>query len=208
MKQTIIENKIVDIFSFLPFGGIKQICKEDFFTSEYLIMGHFTSSFLLTHILKEGLQPPSVTTIFSNAEQSKPGDEKNIYLIGHIDDIYSQNAVKKYGGTEILILVQIKRENIELDDFLNHHSSRGIMTNSQEEIYEVFSQTISPECCTKTGISPDQIIEVLDVNKIRKHTRNIVPIKNRVQMNMNDLARHGINIEELRYTYYLLSNTT
>ena len=157
------EDVLLDVFSFTPFNPAwNRIKKEEFFNADKIILGHFTTSKFLTNILKNGLQPASVTSNYSNDDMLHPGDENYIYLTANYDRGFSKNAVEKYGGEEILLVVSVERKYLELDDLMQKYSSKNISLNDQDILYDALTTSLYPQCRTKYPISPDSIISILN----------------------------------------------
>lgn len=156
----------LDLFSFYFAKPCKNISYDEYINAEYIILGHLTTSIFLDSILKNGIKAPEYTGNFSNKDMFIDIDKYYIYLAGHFDRVFSENAVKKFGGKEILILIKVKRNTLELDDLNGMYSKQGISLTSNEEIHNVLTQNLFSQCRTKESILPEQIIEVFDVNKI------------------------------------------
>ena len=161
-----------------------QYEKDIFEASEELILGHFTSSIFLESILNEGLLPPSKTNKYSNFHDAQPGDENYIYLITHYDSFFAQKAVEKYGGEEIVIMVRVKKETLELDNFNNVYTHwRGVQNfnpRDSNQLYRTLAgdDTFS-QCKTSISINPEQILEIYKVNELYNHSfikRNYNPL--------------------------------
>lgn len=158
----------LDLFSFKSFKPFSHISYEEFKQAKTFILGHFTSSKFLSKILEDGLIPPSITGNFSNDDMIAKGDEDYIYLAAHYDNVFSRNAIEKYGGNEILILLEVDKSTLELDDLHQKYSRDNINLADQIKLHEVLTQDIFAQCRTKKHIKPSQIIKVLEVptNKI------------------------------------------
>lgn len=98
-------------------------------------------------------------------------------------------------------MVKVKKETLELDNLMNFYSNKGIELNCQKTMYEalVHAKNMMCQCRTKIEILPEQIIEVLDVDKVvaiklplNGSYRNIQPLT------LSEL-KNNVNIELLRY---------
>lgn len=183
--------KELELFSFFYGYPCKNVTKEQYEKSKYIILGHFTTSIFLDSILSNGLKAPINTNCFANKDMFVNGDEYYIYLTSHFDPIFAENAIKKFNGEKILILVKVEKETLELDNLMNFYTNKGIKLNCQETIYEtlVKAQHVMCQCRTKIEILPEQIIEVLDVNEV-----NI----NRILSNESYLNRKSLTLSELK----------
>lgn len=94
---------------------------------------------------------------------SAPGDEHYIYLAAHYDNVFSKNAVEKYGGEQVLILIEIDKDALELDDLNQKYTKKNISLKDQEELHKALTQNIFAQCRTKTEIKPSQIVKVLQL---------------------------------------------
>ena len=159
-------NKILQLFSFYFTKPSKNITYEEFYNSEYIILGHFTTSIFLESILIYGINPSIDTRNHLNKDIILDSQNQYIYLLGHFDKAVSENAVKKFGGTEILILIKVKKNTLELDDVNCIYSKRGINITSEELIYTALTQSLFSQCRTKQNILPEQIIEIIDVSRL------------------------------------------
>ncbi len=112
---------MLDIFSFS--SQTAKVSLEEYRSSEYISLGHFTSSILLNDIQKNGFLPPIITNKYSNEDMLSDGDEDFIYFTSLFDNTYSKNAVRKFGGEEVLIIVKLNKFILELDN-LNQKFSR------------------------------------------------------------------------------------
>ena len=124
--------------------------------------------------MENGLLPPIETKRYSNFHNAQPGDENYIYLITHYDPFFAQEAVKKYGGEEILIIVTAKKENLELDNFHNVYTNpelRNIQNlKDQNELYKTLAGNDGyAQCRSLVGIEPNQILEVFKLNELYTH---------------------------------------
>lgn len=156
------EDILLDVFSLTPFNlAWNRIKKEEFFNADKIILGHFTTSKFLPNILEHGLQPPSITKNYSNDDMLHPGDENYIYLAANYDRAFSKNAVKKYGGEEILLIVSVERKYLELDDLMQKYSSKNISLNDPCILFDALTTDLYPQCRTQKPISPDRIISIL-----------------------------------------------
>lgn len=90
-----------------------------------------------------------------------PGDENYIYLAANYDRVFSKNAVEKYGGEEILLMVSVERKYLELDDLMQKYSSKNISLNDQDILFDALTTDLYPQCRTKYPIGPDSIISIL-----------------------------------------------
>jgi len=160
------EKDTISIFSFVPFCPSIHISFDDYLASNYVILGHFTTSVFLEKILDFGLLPANKTNMFSNIDMFINGDDEFVYLAGHFDHVFSQNAIKKFGGEEILLIVKIERSELELDDLLKHHSKQNRDIQDHKQIYKILTQDIFSQCRTKSTIPPENILHVLSVDKI------------------------------------------
>lgn len=159
-------NNTLQLFSFYFDKPCKYISFKEYNSAKHVILGHFTTSVFLNSILENGIQLSQYTGNSSYKEIFKEDDENYIYLAGHFDRDFSKNAVKKFGGNEILILVKVKRDTLELDDVNNIYSKKGIKLNSNKDIYNALTQSLFSQCRTKQIILPEQIIGILDIEKI------------------------------------------
>lgn len=160
----------IDIFSFMPFCPCSHISYDDYIASKYIILGHFTSSIFIENILKNGLLPAKETNKFSNNDMFSDGDDDFVYLAGHFDHVFSENAIKKFGGEEILLIVKIERNKLELDDLQKQYSRQNKDIQDQKQIYTVLTQEIYSQCRTKSIIPPENILHIFNVNKILNNT--------------------------------------
>lgn len=161
-------NEALDLFSFSFLKPNNNISYEKFIESEYIILGHFTTSTFLKDILENGLKASKHTGYISNKVDAKDIDRDYIYLSGHFDKIFSEYAIEKYSGKKILILVKVKKDTLELDDFNNIYSNNDIDLKSSNGVYLALTQNIFSQCRSKETINPSQIIEVFDVEKVLK----------------------------------------
>lgn len=116
-------------------------------------------------------------------------DRYYIYLSGHFDRVFSENAVKRFGGEEILILVKIKRDILELDDVNHVYSKKGISLTSNKDIYNALTQSLFSQCRTKHKIPSEQILEILNIEKI---------IRNKSFLEESYLNMKSLTLEELK----------
>ena len=193
-------NKELELFSFYYGYPCSNITWEEYENSEYIILGHFTTSVFLDSILLDGLDAPINTNKFSNKDMFMDGDEYYIYLTGHFDSLFAENAVKKFGGKKILLLVKVRKKTLELDDLRNIYTNQGIDLTCQRTIYEVLHKNIMCQCRTKVKILSEQIIEILDVDKIfsERLTINEKSYLNRRYLTFSELKKN-VNIELLRF---------
>jgi len=163
--------KVIDLFSYKnkEFEPFKEISLEVFKNSDSIILGHFTSSKFLEGICQHGICPPTKTKMFSNKDNLfSDGDEKYIYLSSHFDSFFSENAVKKHGGDEILILVKISPLDLELDNIRNRHIDQGLQLNNLEKIFEELQNPWAAQARTKTTIFPKNILKVIDLKTMNE----------------------------------------
>lgn len=162
------QEKVIDLFSFVPFATFShKISYDEYNNADYIILGHMTSSFFLEEILIKGLLPPVLTNNYSNKTMFENGDENYIYLTAHLDRCFSQNAVEKYPGEEILLLVKIEIQSLELDDLKKYYSKQNIDLRNPEVLHHVLTTpTFDCNCRTKKHITPDSIIEVFKIKDL------------------------------------------
>lgn len=153
----------LDLFSFDSFSPFFHIEYKEFDKAGTLVLGHFTTSIFLDKILENGLQPPAKTGKYSNDDMIVPGDEHYIYLAAHYDNVFSKNAVERYGGDQILILIEIDKSALELDDLNQKYSKENVNLKDQEELHKALTQNIFAQCRTKTEIRPSQIVKALQL---------------------------------------------
>lgn len=153
------------LFSFYFAKPCTNISFKEYSESEYVILGHFTTTVFLDSILKNGIQSPKYTGNFSNKEIFSESDKSYIYLSGHFDRVFSQYTVKKFGGKEVLLLVKVKKDTLELDDINNIYSKKGLDLNCPNEVYNVLTKSLFSQCRTKQSICANQIVEVLIFDK-------------------------------------------
>ncbi len=161
-------NNTLQLFSFYFNKPCKHISFKEYNSAKYVILGHFTTSVFLNLILKNGIQSSQYTRDTSNKKVFKE-DESYIYLVGHYDRVFSKKSVEKFGGNEILILVKVKKDTLELNDVNFVYSKKGIKLTSNKDIYNALTQSLFSQCRTKENILPEQIIGVLDVEKIEQN---------------------------------------
>lgn len=193
--------KDLEVFSFFAGRPCNNISKEEYDKAEYLILGHFTTSKFLDSILTNGIKAPVETNNYSNRDMFIEGDKYYIYLTSHFDSVFARNAVAKFCGHEILILVKVKKDTLECDNLENYYTNKGISLNCQNEIYKALVQGkgLSYQCRTKVKIPPEQIIEVLDVEEVSKN--RLLPNESyseRAPLPLSKL-REKVNIKLLRY---------
>lgn len=193
--------KELELFSFYYGYPCNNVTKEEYEMSEYIILGHFTTSSFLDSILSNGLKAPINTNYFSNKDMFTKGDEYYVYLTGHFDSVFAENAVKKFGGKKILILVKVNKNNLELDDLMSIYTNKGISLTCQKTLYEtlVISPNMMCQCRTRIEILPEQIIEIFDVDKIIKN--KLLPNEdffNRKFLTLSKLKKN-IDIDLLKY---------
>ena len=166
--------KTLNLFSFKPydFSQFNGISINDFKQCEFVILGHFTSSAFIDSIVENGLLPPVETGFFSNDDMLQPGDENYIYFTSHFDPLYGENAVKKYGGQPILVLVKLSPSILELDDLFNRHTSAGIRLTDLSKIYEELKNPGAAQARTRKNIPACDIIDIIDVNTKEKFPTN------------------------------------
>lgn len=182
-------DNILSLFSFNFAKPCKNVTYDKYNHAKYIILGHFTTSSFLGSILKDGLKAPKCTGNISNKEIIEENYNNYIYLTGHFDRVFSQNAVKKFGGNEILILLKIKKDTLELDDVNRVYSKKGISLTSVKDIYNALTQTLFSQCRTTQNILPNQIIEILDIEKI---------IENKFLFQESYSNRKSLTFEELK----------
>ena len=164
----------LNLFSFEPydFSQFNDISINDFKQCEYVILGHFTSSAFIDSIMENGLLPSAETKISSNDDLLQPGDENYIYFTSYFDPLYGENAVKKYGGQPILVLVRLSPSILELGDLFNRHTSSGIKLTDLSKIFEELKNPGAAQARTRKNIPASDIIDIIDVNTKEKFSTN------------------------------------
>lgn len=184
------EKDTVNVFSFVPFCPSSHISFDNYLASNYVILGHFTTSVFLEKILDFGLLPANKTNMFSNVDMFENGDDEFVYLAGHFDHAFSENAIKKFGGEEILLIVKTERQKLELDDLLKHHSKQNRDIKDHKQIHKVLTQEIFSQCRTKSVIPPENIMYVLNVDKILNNTHLSSKKRERKAFGITEIEEH------------------
>jgi len=162
------QNTILDLFSFNSRFLLNQITYNEFSVVNKIILGHFTTSTFLNDILKYGLLPPIITSKYSNDDIFVSNDAKYIYLTTQYSylamSIISRNAVNKYGGEEIVLVVEVNKEDLELDNLNGHYTKQGITDFKDEQLlYEELTQNpCFSQCRIKKAIRPNQILKIIN----------------------------------------------
>jgi len=160
MHQRQNDLKILNLFS-LDNRNI-QIKEEMFFNNiESVILGHLTSSIFIPDILQKGLLAQNKTGNESVGGHNSNADKDYIYLARSLDTFFSEQAVKRYGGEEILILLDIPLISLETDPF-----GGNLASSERKETFKAIKET-SRNFRVKECISPLNILDIQTVKDLK-----------------------------------------
>jgi hypothetical protein len=123
---------------------------EEFRTFTHFILGHHTSTGLLPSIMAQRLLPHYDKE--RAIEDNLDSEPECVYLSTELDRVYFRRSTKQYGGKGLVILVEVGRESLELDENALSRNQRRMWPKERH----LFESMRSGSCKHKGPIYPDQ----------------------------------------------------
>jgi hypothetical protein len=115
-----------------------------------LVLGHHTSDIFLDSIIENGLLTPAQTG--NSFEDGLSSDQNSVYLASTFDNYWLDRATEKYGGTGIVVVVEVPRRNLLSD-------KEGWNLTEDDNI-SLFYSIMKTGCKHKGKINPWNIKEI------------------------------------------------
>jgi hypothetical protein len=148
----------IDLFSLsnvLTYNVNKKLTKNS-----NVILGHLTSSTFYDWIMEKGILASSITSFEGCGGHELPDDHEYVYLTRYLDTFFSENAIKKFGGKQILIIVEVPINMIETDPYGGNLASSELF-----EINKVITGT-QRNFRVKNHIPPEMIQGVYSIDSM------------------------------------------
>ncbi len=127
---------------------------EEMKRSEYLILGHCTTSAFLEEIKRNGLVPDYHKGRSIN--DGLPSDPNYVYLFARLDKYFLKRAVRHHGGKGIVVAVQVELALLEADENAIAPADHGKFPSD----FLLYKSLCMNQCRHRGQIRPNQILGI------------------------------------------------